>query len=389
LRRALVVVQVALSLVLVAGAVLFSRSLNKLQTVEAGFQQDGILITRANFERLNLPVERRAAFKRDLLERLKAIPGVEAAAETRVVPLSGSSWGNAVWPSGTDGQQRIDSDFTAVGPDYFKTLRAPLSAGRAFDDHDTADSTRVAIINETLARRLFNDASPLGKRFWIEATPSTPEREYEIVGLAKDSKYEDLRENSEPIAFLAATQDPSNANGVQFLIRSTLKQAEITAAVSGVLTEVNPNIQISFQGFKTMIEESLLRDRLMATLSGLFGVLALLLASIGLYGILSYGVASRTKEIGIRMALGAQAREVLRLVLREALLLVLIGVAVGLPIVFAAARFAASLLFGLTPTDPLSLSLAALLLFAVAMVASYLPARRATKVDPLVALRYE
>ena len=156
-----------------------------------------------------------------------------------------------------------------------------------------------------------------------------------------------------------------------------------------VIAEVNPNINVSFQGFKAMIEESLLRDRLMATLSGFFGLLALLLASVGLYGILSYGVASRTNEIGIRMALGAQSRNVLSLILREAVLLVLIGVAVGLPVIYAATRFAATLLFELKPTDPLSLTLAGLLLFAVAMLAAYLPARRATKVDPLVALRYE
>jgi predicted permease len=389
LRRGLVVVQVALSLVLVAGAVLFSRSLNKLQTVDTGFEQEGLLITRANFSRLNVPVDRRQVFKQDVLERLKAIPGVAAAAETRVVPLSGGSWGNVVWPAGTDGQQRLDSDFTAVGADYFKMMRAPLLQGREFDSHDSVDSTRVAIINETLARKLFNGANPLGKKFWVEATPSTPERDYEIVGLAKNSKYEDLREDAEPIVFLATSQDAAPANGVQFLIRSTLRQAELTAAVTRVLAEISPDIQVSFRGFKTMIEESLVRDRLMATLSGLLGGLALLLASIGLYGILSYGVASRTKEIGIRMALGAQAGEVRRLVLREALILVLIGVVVGVPVIFAATRFASSLLFDLTPTDPLSLSLAALLLFAVAMVAGYLPARRATKVDPLVALRYE
>jgi ABC-type antimicrobial peptide transport system permease subunit len=168
-----------------------------------------------------------------------------------------------------------------------------------------------------------------------------------------------------------------------------LPQAEITAAVKRVLVEANPAINITFQGFKEIIEESLLRDRLMATLSGFFGLLALLLASIGLYGILSYGVASRTKEIGIRMALGAQSRVVLSLILREALLLVLVGLAVGLPVVFAVTQFASTLLFGLTPTDPLSLGAAALLMFGVAVAAGYIPARRATKVDPLVALRYE
>src|SRR5262249_6695968 len=175
----------------------------------------------------------------------------------------------------------------------------------------------------------------------------------------------------------------------QFLIRSSLPQAELTAAVRQAITEINPTIVISFQGFKTMIDQSILRDRLMATLSGFFGGLALLLASIGLYGILSYGVASRTNEIGIRMALGARSRDVLVLILREASMLVIVGLIVGLPAIFATTRFAGTLLFDLTPTDPMSLIAAAILLVVVALAASYIPARRATKVDPLVALRYE
>jgi len=262
-------------------------------------------------------------------------------------------------------------------------------AGREFESRDAANVPKVAIVNQTFARKLFDGANPVGHRFWIEATPSDPETLYEIVGLVKDTKYGDLREEFRPIAFLASAQAPRPGPGAQFLIRSNLPQAEITAAVKRVLGEIDPAISISFDGFKTMIEESLLRERLMATLSGFFGLLALLLASIGLYGILSYGVASRTKEIGIRMALGARPREVLSLILREAVLLVLVGVVVGLPVVFGATRFASTLLFGLTPTDPISLGLAALLMFAVALTAGYIPARRATKVDPLVALRYE
>jgi len=198
-----------------------------------------------------------------------------------------------------------------------------------------------------------------------------------------------LRENFGPIAFLDSAQDPHPAPRGQFLIRSTLPEIEITAAVKRVFSEINPAMDISFQGFHTMIEDSTMRDRLMATLSGFFGLLALLLASIGLYGILSFGVASRTREIGIRMALGARAREVRFLILREAMLLVLIGVIVGLPAVFLATRFASTFLFGLTPTDPISIGLATVVMFGVTLVAGYIPARKATKVDPLVALRYE
>ncbi|HXM35520.1 MAG TPA: ABC transporter permease [Pyrinomonadaceae bacterium] len=388
LRRALVVVQVALSLVLVAGALLFSRSLNKLLTVNTGFQQEQILITRTGFGRLNLPPERRVAFRRQLLDRIRTIPGVEAAADANIVPLSGKSTDNKIWIDGA-AERKVDTAIAWVGPGYFKTLRTPLLAGRDFSEHDSDSAPKVAIVNESFARKLLNGANPVGHRLWVEATPNDPETAFEIVGIVKDTKYQDVREPFGPIAFIPTSQEQRPDAAGQFLIRANLPQTEITASVKRVIAEVNPNINISFQGFKTMIEESLLRERLLAALSGFFGMLALLLASIGLYGILSYGVASRTKEIGIRMALGAQSREVLSLVLREALLLVVVGVAVGLPVVFAATRFASSLLFGLTATDPASLSLAALLMFVVAMIAGYLPARRATKVDPLVALRYE
>ena len=389
LRRALVVIQVALSLVLVAGALLFSRSLNRLINVDAGFRREGILITGAGFGRLNIAPERRPAFKREMFDRLKAIPGVESIAETNLIPLSGNSTSNNVWLDGTNREPNLDTSFSWVGPDYFKTLRTPLLAGREITERDTENAAKVAIVNETFARKLLNGANPVGHRFWIEATPNTPETVYEIVGLVRDTKYGDLREEFGPIAFLAIDQAPRPGAGTQFLIRSNLPQPEITAAVKNVLGEINPGINITFYGFKNMIEESLLRDRLMATLSGFFGVLALLLASIGLYGILSYGVVNRTREIGIRMALGAQRREVLTLILREAVLLVLIGVGVGLPIVFAVTRFASTMLFGLTATDPFSLGVAGLVLFVVAVIAGYLPARRATKVDPLVALHYE
>ena len=203
LRRALVVVQVALSLALIAGALLFSRSLNKLATVDAGFRQDGILITQAGFAKLSVPPERRLGFKREMLDGIRAIPGVEAAAETNVVPLSGNSWGNSVWLDGTDTERKLDTSFSRIGPNYFQTLNIPVLAGRDFNDHDAANASRVAIVNETFARNLLDGANPVGRRFRIEATPDTPETVYEIVGLVKDTKYEDLRESFGPLAYLA------------------------------------------------------------------------------------------------------------------------------------------------------------------------------------------
>jgi putative ABC transport system permease protein len=389
LRRALVVVQVALSLVLVSGAMLFSRSLNKLLSVDTGFRSEGILITGAGYRSLNIEPERRLSFKQEMLNGIKAIPGVEAAADADIIPLTGSAWGNNIWLDGADSAPKIATSLSRVGLDYFKTLKIQLLTGRNFNDRDTVNSPRVAIVNETLGRKLLNGTNPVGRTFRIEATPSQPETLYEIVGLVKDTKYGDLREDPEPIAYLAGLQDPRPVAGAQFLIRSRLPQDQLTNAVKQVITSISPRINIRFYGYQKTIEETLLRERLMAALSGLFGVLALVLAAVGLYGILSYGVASRTREIGIRMALGARSREVLSLVLREGVILVVIGLAVGLPVVFAITRFAKSLLFGLTATDPLSLGGAALLMFAVALAASYLPARRATKVDPLEALRYE
>jgi predicted permease len=288
---------------------------------------------------------------------------------------------------GGNAAQAKGTNLSRVGPEYFKTLKIPLLAGRDFDAHDKVGAPDVAIVNEAFARDFLNGANPVGKRFWIAASPGQPDTPFEIVGLVRNTKYEDLREEFVPIAYYAAAQDEGTGPGVQVFIRSQVPQAETVAAVKHVLNEMNPAITVRFQGFQPMIEATVLRERLMATLSGFFGLLALLLACIGLYGILSYGVASRTNEIGIRMALGARAHNVRWLILREALLLIIAGVVVGLPLIFASTRLASALLFGLTPTDPLSVLFAALLMLVVAMVAGYLPSRRATRVDPIIALR--
>ncbi|HMB29312.1 MAG TPA: FtsX-like permease family protein, partial [Blastocatellia bacterium] len=388
LRRALAVTQVALSLVLVAGALLFSRSLGKLLTAPTGFRQEGILIADVGFRRPYLPLDRYPAIQDALLARVRAIPGVESVAFTHIMPLRGGG-SLHVWMEGADARQRQRTSLSRVGPDYFKTMEIPLLAGREFDARDRADAPRVAIVNEAFARKFLHGADPVGQRFWMEGMGEMPETRYEIVGLAQDTKYEDLREEFRPIAYTAPAQLVGASPGGPVVIRSRLPQAEMVAAVKRVLNEIDPSITVSFQVFKPMIEATILRERLMAMLSGFFGMLALLLACVGLYGILSYGVASRTNEIGIRMALGAQRRDVFWLILREALLLVTAGVAVGLPIIFAGARLASTLLFGLTPTDPVSLLLAALLMLAVAMVSCWIPARRATKVDPITALRFE
>jgi predicted permease len=387
LRRGLVVVQVALSLVLVASALLFSRSLNRLSTLDAGFNQENLLISRVGFNRLKIEPERRLEFRKQLLEKIKSVPGVEYVADMDTLPLTGGGRGNQVWLEGSK-TDTIGCSFNRVGVDYFKTLQIPLVTGRTFNTGDSTSSPPVAIINQTLARML-HEQNPVGRRLWVEATPGDPETQFDIVGIARDAKFEDLREEPLPVVYLASAQDPYPTTSRQYLIRSSLPTATITASVNRGLTEMNSGFDFIFQDFRSMVRESLLRERLMATLSGFFGVLALALASIGLYGLLSYGVASRRNEIGIRMALGAQARNVLVLILREAIWLVLIGVAIGIPIALYVSRFAKSLLFELSPTDPGTLVVAGVVLLLVALLAGYLPARRATKVDPLVALRDE
>jgi putative ABC transport system permease protein len=390
LRRALVISQVAMSLVLVAGALLFSRSLSKLSAQDAGLRREGILVTRVSMSRLKLPVERRLAFKRDLLERIRAVPGVESAADTNVLPLSGSAWNNEVWLDGADPGRTQSTYFSRVSPDYFKTLGITLLSGRDFNAGDAANAPKVAVVNESFARGLTNGENPVGKRFRVERTPSEPETVYEIVGLVRDAKYQDLREEFKPVAFTASTQASRPNEGAQFLIRSgTTSPAALAPSLKRVIGEVSPDIDIVFRVFKDEVDSTLLRERLMATLSASFGLLALVLACVGLYGVISYGVAGRTNEIGIRMALGAQGHDVLWLILREAALLVLVGVGLGLPAALAAARLASGLLYGVTPADPVSVSVAVLLMFIVAALAGYIPARRATKVDPMVALRYE
>ena len=389
LRRLLVVIQVALSLVLVVGALLFSSTLKNLMIADTGFRQDGVLIARVGFAAMRLPLARVVTFRQELLERLRAIPGVTAAGDTNVVPLSGSSTSNAAWMEGTQPGMGHGCLRSHVGPGYFEALGTPLLAGRAIDDHDTATSPKVAVVNEAFARALLGGQNPVGKRFWVEATPFEPAAEYEIVGMVRNTKYRELREDFQPVIFQAQSQDPTAVAGDSYLIRSQLPMDSLVPAVRAVLTETSPSLRYNFQVLQTAIADTLVQERLMASLSGAFGILAGLLAAIGLYGVMSYLVTRRRSEIGIRMALGAGRREIVTMVLRESGLLLGTGLLAGAVLSLLSARAVATLLFGLKATDLRTLLTAAGMLAGVALAASYLPARRAAKLDPTVALREE
>jgi len=389
LRKVLVVAQVSLSFVLLTGALLFARSLRNLLTVNAGFRQSGVVIASLDFSRLLLSPERRVTFKQELLDRFEVIPGINAAAATDVIPVGGSSWSNTVWMDGVESSRRVMSLFNRVSPDFFKALEVPFVAGRAFDNRDTAAGPKVAIVNEAFARQLTNGASPVGRRFWRQRTPREPQTLYEIVGLVKNTKYTQLREDFHPIAFLASSQDPHPDSDAQVLLRSDLPLADVRSSVKRAAAAISPQIVIDYDSLKTVIQDSILPERLMATLSGFFGLLAVVLASIGLHGVISYMVARRTGEIGIRMALGADRARVVGMMMGEASILLIVGLGFGGAMGFVAAGAAGSFLFGLKSSDPGTFALAATSLGVITLAAGYLPSRRAARLDPLAALRQE
>ena len=387
-RRGLVVSQVALSLVLLVGALLFVRTLRNLVTLDAGFQRDHILINDVDLSPLRIPVANRVAYKQELLARTRAIPGVISAATARVVPVSGNGWNDNISIPGTTVQRKI-ADFNRVSPGYFRTVGTPLLAGRDFDDRDTAASPQVAIVTEKFVKKFLAGSNPIGRTFGVVQQGGKPDRIYQIVGLVRDTKYNDLREEFMPIVFVAEAQDDSPDLEAQFMIRSDAPLTDLIPAVKRTIAEVNPAMVLNFSVFDTMIREGLLRERLMATLSGFFGFLAAILAMIGLYGVISYMVARRRNEIGIRMALGADRSSIVALIMQEAGTLLGIGLTIGTVLALIAGSTASALLFGLRPSDPWTLTMAALSLAAVAAAASFLPARRAATLDPMQALREE
>jgi predicted permease len=391
LRRSLVAAQVALSLVLLLGALLFGGSLQKLLTVNPGFRAQGVIAVELDFHEQHYSNQQAAAARREMLERIRSVPGVNSAAEALIWPISGSSWNGVVYSIGGP-EIRHDVSFTEAGPGYFRTIGTPLLAGRDFDARDTLTSPKVVIVNQAFARIFFAGANPVGRSFRMPQDPGKPDLVYQIVGLAANSKYRDIREEFLPLGYLPSAQDDRSGFGwdfASFLLHADAPAKDVRSAVKAAVAAVSPGIGVEFFSLSEMIKNSLLRDRLMATLSGAFGLLAALLATLGIYGVMAYTVARRQNEIGIRMALGADRGRVLRLILREASLLLAAGLVIGTGLALWTGQAAGALLYGLKSYDPAALSSAIVLLAAVGLAASYWPARRAARMDPMNALREE
>ena len=384
LRRALVVTQVALSLVLLTAAFMFVRSFRNIIHVNAGFQQNGILVTYIDFSQLKLPKEREMSFQQELFSRVRAIPGVASAAQVLMVPLSHSGWDNNI--DIPDGPQRQDVTLNRISPGYFNTMETPLLAGRDFNQTDLPAAPRTAIVNQAFARKFYGGNNPIGRVFHDTDPPG---KTYQIIGVVQNSKFYDLREAPVPTVYVSFTQANGPDDQSTLVIRSDEPLLPLISSINRAVTSFNPALVLNFVVLKTEIRDGLLRERLMATLSGFFGFLAAILAMVGLYGVMSYMVVQRRNEIGVRIALGADRSNILLMIVREAATLLATGLLVGTCLALAAGTAAASLVYGLKPRDPLTLAAAIAGMAIVGLAASLLPAQRAASMNPMTALREE
>lgn len=385
LRRGLVVGQLAVSLVLMVGALLFVRTFRNLATVDVGFTTAGVVATEFDFRRANVAAEGQREFQRMLLEHVKTIPGIAGATPVSIVPISGSGWNQSLIVDGKT--QEGYPNVNQVGGEYFALLDIPLTAGRTFNEQDTTASPREAVVNKAFVERYLKEGNPIGRVFHFETGPGEPNHPMHVVGIVADTKYSDVRTENGPLVFLSYSQDPSPGTSLTTLVRLARPGTNITREAVALASRVNSGMLVTVTELERQIGETLGRERLMAMLSGFFGSLALLLAAVGLYGVMSYMVQQRRQEIGIRMALGAGRGRVLGMVLRESAALVTIGVAAGAGLAVFLSRYAESQLFGLTANDPVTITLSVTGLVMVGAAASLLPAWRATRVEPTTALR--
>ena len=383
LSKTLVVTQVALSLVLLAGAGLFVRTLRNLNQIDAGFNRDNLLMFRVT---TRYEASRRANLYQQITERIAALPAVRAVSSSQYPLLAGSYSSKDVTIPGSTGADETQKVRVAwVAPGFLAALEIPLLLGREFITQDNQQAPNVVVVNQAFVHRFFADQSPLGQRLKVD------ERELQIVGVSRDAKYGGIREAIVPVIYLPYLQNrPGLPAEMNFAVRTVGDPADATAAIRQVVQEIEPSLPLfDVRTQSEVIARSFAKQRLFAMLSSFFGLLALALVSIGLYGVMSYTVARRTQEIGIRMALGAQARDMLSLIIKQGMTLVLGGVAIGLAGALALSRLIESWLFNVSVTDPTTFAVISLLLVSVAFVGCYLPARRASKVDPLTALRHE
>jgi predicted permease len=384
------VVQVALSLALLVSTGLFAGTLRNLQHVHPGFNTANLFLFHVDAASGGYAPDQFAALHASLLERLERIPGVRAATFSRVALLTGGRASRRVSVPGdapaSGGPMGVD--INGLAPNFFSAMEIPLIAGRTFDDHDGDTAPRVAIVNQAFARKLFVTESPIGRRLDFGATPTAPAVRMEIVGVVGDTKYTGLRQVIPPTIYLPAAQMVEGT--ANYYLRAAADAAAIGSAVRASVREIDPALAvIDLRTLEEQIDRLTSEEALFARLSGFFGVVSLILVCVGLYGLMSYVVLRRTGEIGLRLALGARPARVLRMILRDSLTLLGVGLALGLTAGLAASRVIESMLFGLSPADPLTFGAVAAILFGVGLLASLLPALRAARVDPMTALRAE
>jgi predicted permease len=388
LRRGLVVAQVALSLLLLVGAGLFARSLHNLRALDPGFQAERLLVFSVDPPMAGYDRTRVLAFADRVQQELQAVPGVKAAAAALNPMMADSVWRSTIRVEGYTRKEGEDMNpqVNAVAPGFFATVGIPLLAGRDLDPRDVTGTPRVAVVNETFARYFFSGESPVGRRFGFARDDVI---DVEIVGMIKDGQANSMREQVPRMVYIPLAQQ-REVSGLVVYARTTLPEGSVAPAVRQTVSRLDPQLPVySLKTMEAQISESLFVERMVAGLSAAFGLLATVLAAVGLYGVMSYSVARRTREIGIRLALGAPPQRVLAMVLREVGLLGAWGLGLGLPTAVALARLLRAQLFGLPPHDPLTLAAAVTLLACVTVAAGLVPARRAMRVDPMLALRYE
>ena len=384
LGSCLVITQVALSVVVLVGAGLLVRTLANLRNVNPGFDTHNVLLFGINPTLAGYKVDRIQGLYRELQARLASVPGVISASYSSDTLLNNGLWTSGVHIEGRPKDLTVETDMLAVGPEFFETMRLPLVKGRTFSESDLQSQRAVAVVNQAFARRFLAGKNPLGLHLG-GTTPSGNQVEREIVGIVGDARYDSLRKNVEPTAYV-----PLQEGAAHFAIRTSTRPEALIPTVRQVVTSLDDNLPLfDIRTQTATIDRLLFNERLVALLSSVFGTLALFLACLGLYGLLSYEVGRRTREIGIRTALGAQPREIFRLVLGQGLTLSGIGAMIGVAVAVGFTRYLDSLLYGVGATDPLTFVTIAFVLFAVALIACYVPARRAMRVDPMVALRYE